>query len=52
VVFKKISKSVEKESDIKWNFTKFVISRDGTVIKRFAPTTTPEDMEKEIKALL
>ena len=51
-LFKKISKSVEKESDIKWNFTKFIISRDGTVIKRFAPTTTPEDMEKDIKALL
>ncbi len=51
-LFKSISKSVEKESDIKWNFTKFVISRDGTVIKRFAPTTTPEQMEKDIQALL
>ncbi|MBO7436415.1 MAG: glutathione peroxidase [Bacteroidaceae bacterium] len=51
-LFKSISKSVEKESDIKWNFTKFVISRDGAVIKRFAPTTTPEQMEKDIQALL
>jgi len=51
-LFKSISKSVEKESDIKWNFTKFVISRDGTVIKRYAPTTTPEQMEKDIQALL
>ena len=51
-LFKKISKSVEKESDIMWNFTKFVISRDGAVIKRFAPTTTPEQMEDCIKALL
>ena len=51
-LFKSISKSLEKESDIKWNFTKFVISRDGTVIKRFAPTTTPEQMEKDIQALL
>lgn len=51
-LFKNISKSVEKESDIKWNFTKFVISRDGTVIKRFAPTTTPEQMEKDIQELL
>ena len=51
-LFKSISKSVEKESDIKWNFTKFVISRDGTLIKRFAPTTTPEQMEKDIQALL
>lgn len=51
-LFKSISKSVEKESDIKWNFTKFVISRDGAVIKRFAPTTTPEQMEKDIQSLL
>ena len=51
-LFKSISKSVEKESDIKWNFTKFLISRDGTVVKRFAPTTTPEEMEKDIQELL
>ena len=35
-LFSKISKSVEKESDIKWNFTKFLISRDGNTIKRYA----------------
>lgn len=51
-LFKSISKSVEKESDIMWNFTKFLISRDGTVVKRFAPTTTPEEMEKDIQELL
>ena len=51
-LFKSISKSVEKDSDIKWNFTKFLVNRDGTVIKRFAPTTTPEEMEKDIKAML
>ena len=37
---------------IKWNFTKFLISRDGTVIKRYAPTVTPEKMEKDIEAFL
>ena len=37
---------------IKWNFTKFLIARDGTVIKRFSPTTTPRQMEKEIVRLL
>ena len=52
VLFKAISKSVEKESDIKWNFTKFLISRDGSVIKRFEPTTTPEAIEKDVKAML
>ena len=51
-LFKTISKSVEKDSDIKWNFTKFLINRDGTVIKRFAPTTTPEEMEKDIREML
>ena len=39
-------------SAIKWNFTKFLISRDGTVIKRYAPTVTPEKMEKDIQEML
>ena len=51
-LFKTISKSVEKESDIKWNFTKFLISRDGSVIKRFPPTTEPAGFEKDIEAML
>ncbi len=51
-LLKGISKSVEKDSDILWNFTKFLISRDGTSIKRFPPTATPEAMEDDIKALL
>ncbi len=33
---------------IKWNFTKFLIGRDGTVIDRYAPTTKPEDIEGDI----
>ena len=37
---------------IKWNFTKFLISRDGEKVERFAPTTTPAAMEDKIKALL
>ena len=51
-LFKSISKSVEKEGDIMWNFTNFLINRDGTVIKRYAPTTTPEDIEKDIQDML
>ena len=51
-MFKFISKSVAKKNDIKWNFTKFLINRDGSVIKRFPPTTTPEDIEKDIQAML
>jgi glutathione peroxidase len=37
---------------IKWNFTKFLVGRDGTVLKRFAPTDTPEDIRGEIEASL
>ena len=47
-MLKTISKSVEKESDILWNFTKFLINRDGSEIKRYAPTVTPNDIEKDI----
>ncbi len=38
--------------NIKWNFTKFLIDREGNVIDRYAPTTTPEKIEEKIKELL
>ncbi|HEX7438824.1 MAG TPA: glutathione peroxidase, partial [Caldimonas sp.] len=37
---------------IKWNFTKFLIGRDGRVIKRYAPTDTPETLRADIEAAL
>ena len=37
---------------IKWNFTKFLVGKDGQVIKRYAPQDTPESLEKDIKATL
>jgi glutathione peroxidase len=37
---------------IKWNFTKFLVDRDGTVLDRYAPATTPEAMENDIRAVL
>jgi glutathione peroxidase len=37
---------------IKWNFTKFLIGKDGQPIKRFSPTTKPKDIEKYIKKAL
>ncbi|MEO7850970.1 MAG: glutathione peroxidase [Rubrivivax sp.] len=37
---------------IKWNFTKFLVGRDGAVIKRYAPTDTPQSMRKDIEAAL
>ena len=51
-LLKTLSTSVEKDSDILWNFTKFLISKDGETIKRFAPTAEPKDMEKDIEAML
>ena len=52
VLLKKLSKTVEKDSDILWNFTKFLISKDGETIKRYAPTTDPKDFEKDVEAML
>ena len=34
--------------DIKWNFTKFLVDKFGNVVKRYAPTDTPESIEKEL----
>ena len=51
-LFKTISKSVEHEGDIMWNFTKFLVSRDGSKVQRFAPTTEPKDIEQAIEAML
>lgn len=39
-------------SKIKWNFTKFLINREGNIVERFAPTITPDKMEKKIVELL
>lgn len=37
---------------IKWNFTKFLIGRDGSVVKRYAPADTPEKIEKDLTGAL
>ena len=39
-------------SAIKWNFSKFLIDREGNVVERFAPTTEPEDMREAIEKLI
>lgn len=39
-------------SKVKWNFTKFLVDREGNVVERFAPTTTPEKMTIDIERLL
>lgn len=40
------------QSDIKWNFEKFLVDRNGRVVKRFAPVVKPEQLAAEIEALL
>ena len=47
-----ISDTCKKPSDIKWNFTKFLVDREGNVVKRFNPTSNPADFEADIEALL
>jgi glutathione peroxidase len=37
---------------VKWNFTKFLVDRDGTVLRRYAPTDTPEHVETDLLPLL
>lgn len=38
--------------EIKWNFTKFLVDQDGTVVKRFSPQTPPEKIQSDIEKLL
>ena len=50
--FLKKQKGGSLGNDIKWNFTKFLVSRDGTVVERYAPVTKPEKIESDILKLL
>jgi glutathione peroxidase len=46
------AKGLLGSESIKWNFTKFLVDRDGKVVRRFAPTDTPEGIEKDVAAAL
>ncbi|WP_018971791.1 glutathione peroxidase [Rudaea cellulosilytica] len=46
------AKGLLGSESIKWNFTKFLVDKHGKVVKRYAPTDTPESIEKEIAAVL
>ena len=52
VYLKKEQSGFLGSENIKWNFTKFLVDKQGKVIERFAPTTTPESLEETIKGLL
>lgn len=49
---KKISKTCVKENDIVWNFTKFLVDKEGNVVMRVSPIENPEVMEDKIKEIL
>lgn len=46
------AKGILGTQSIKWNFTKFLVSKDGKVVNRYAPTTKPEDIAVDIEQLL
>lgn len=48
----KVAGMAKENGLIKWNFTKFLVSRDGKVVGRFGPTDKPEEMEAKIKELI
>lgn len=50
--FLKSEKTGLFNEEIKWNFTKFLVDRKGNVVKRYAPTTNPLEIEKDIVTLL
>jgi len=45
-------KGIFGSTAIKWNFTKFLINKEGEVVERFAPTTSPQSLKKKIEKLL
>jgi glutathione peroxidase len=51
-MLKSIYKDSYSDDQIKWNFTKFLVDREGKVYNRYEPTVEPEDMAKDIEGLL
>lgn len=51
-MLKKIDKDYKKNANIKWNFTKFVVDRDGKVVARFEPTANMKDVEAFVAKLI
>jgi glutathione peroxidase len=49
---KKQAKGLLGSESIKWNFTKFLVDKDGKVVRRYAPTDTPESIGKDLAAQL
>ncbi|TIH72042.1 glutathione peroxidase, partial [Klebsiella pneumoniae] len=51
-MLKKIDPDYKNNSDIKWNFTKFLVDRDGNVVERFEPTEKMDKIDKKIEELI
>ena len=51
-IVKKMDPDYKNSSDIKWNFTKFLVDREGNVVERFESTIAPEKIEAKIKELI
>ncbi len=51
-VVKKMDKDFKNNGNIKWNFTKFLINREGEIVARFEPTVSMEDVKKAVEAIL
>ena len=51
-MLKKIDKDYKNNPDIKWNFTKFLVDRDGNVVSRFEPTESMNEVAKAVESLL
>ena len=49
---KKISTTCTKKGDIVWNFTKFLVDKEGNAVKRYDPTFDPSEIEKDLLELL
>ena len=47
-----LDKDYKNKPDIKWNFTKFLIDRDGNVVERFEPTHDMKDVRKRVEEML
>ena len=51
-IAKKMDKDFKKNGNVKWNFTKFLIGRDGQILTRFEPTVPMKSVMEKVKAAL
>ena len=51
-MLKKNDKNYESKPDIKWNFTKFIVDREGNVVKRFEPTADMKEVRACVESLI